>query len=100
MKYIFIILSLCITLKLQAQDSPKAAGNISSMSTADSSGITLKEVTISVNKVAETKKSVAQQVSILSAKEIENTQAQSTADLLSASGAASVQKSQQGGGSP
>ncbi|CAN5487989.1 TonB-dependent hemoglobin/transferrin/lactoferrin family receptor [soil metagenome] len=69
-------------------------------SITDSSGITLKEVTISVNKVAETKSTVAQQVNIITSKDIENAQAQSTADLISTTGAASVQKSQQGGGSP
>lgn len=69
-------------------------------SISDSTGITLKEVTISVNKVAETKQTIAQQINSLSAKEIENAQAQSTADLISGTGAAFVQKSQQGGGSP
>ncbi len=66
----------------------------------DSTGITLKEVTISINKVAETKQTIAQQINAISAKEIESSQAQSTADLISASGTAAVQKSQQGGGSP
>ena len=69
-------------------------------SITDSSGVNLKEVTISVNKVEETKRTVAQQVLVLPAKEIENTQAQSTADLITNTGAATVQKSQQGGGSP
>jgi len=97
MKYIFIAFILSITLQLSAQDVVKET---SAPSINDSTGITLKEVTISVNKVAETKKSVAQQVNALSAKDIENIQAQSTADLLQASGAVSLQKSQQGGGSP
>src|SRR5689334_2252105 len=69
-------------------------------SITDSSGVNLKEVTISVNKVEEAKRTVAQQVLILPSKEIENAQAQSTADLISNTGAATVQKSQQGGGSP
>ena len=101
MKYILIIFILCFAMQVYAQSTEEVVtGTESIMTSADSSGITLKEVTISVNKVAETKKSIAQQVNIISAKEIENTQAQSTADLLSATGAASVQKSQQGGGSP
>lgn len=69
-------------------------------SITDTAGISLKEVTISVNKVAETKQSIAQQINAISAKEIENTHAQSMADLISSTGAATVQKSQQGGGSP
>ena len=66
----------------------------------DSTGITLKEITISVNKVAETKQTIAQQINAITAKEIENSHAQSTADLISSTGMAAVQKSQQGGGSP
>ena len=44
----------------------------------DTAGITLKEVTVSVNKVAETRQTVAQQINVITAKEIENTQAQSS----------------------
>ncbi len=69
-------------------------------SIVDTAGITLKEVTISVNQVSETKKTVAQNVKVITRKEIESAQAQSTADLIAATGAAAVQKSQQGGGSP
>ena len=62
--------------------------------------ITLNEVIISVNKTTETLKTVAQEIRHLSAKEIQNLQAQSTADVLSSSGNVFVQKSQMGGGSP
>lgn len=71
--------------------------------TADSTlnkSVTLQEVVISVNKEAEAKKSVAQQVQVLHANDISVLQAQNTADLLSNSGALFVQKSQMGGGSP
>jgi hemoglobin/transferrin/lactoferrin receptor protein len=61
--------------------------------------ISLEEVVISVNKTEETKKSVAQQVQVLTAKDIANSQAQSTADLISNSGNVFIQKSQMGGGS-
>jgi hemoglobin/transferrin/lactoferrin receptor protein len=61
--------------------------------------ITLGDVVVSANKVEESKKTVAQQVQVITAREIENAQAQTTADLVSYAGL-SVQKSQMGGGSP
>lgn len=60
--------------------------------------INLNEVVLSVNKVEETKKTVAQQVQVLTAQDIANSQAQSTADVLSNTGNVFVQKSQLGGG--
>ncbi len=68
--------------------------------TTQSKHITLSEVVISVNKVEEQKNKVAQQVQVLSASEIANTQAQSTAEVISNTGNVHVQKSQLGGGSP
>ena len=65
-----------------------------------SKGINLNEVVISVNKTEEMKKNVAQQIQILTATQIINSQSQSTADLLANTGTLSVQKSQSGGGSP
>ncbi len=62
--------------------------------------ISLDEITISANKFAETKKTVAQDVNVVNKKEIEGTQAQSTADVISRLGGVHVQKSQLGGGSP
>lgn len=62
--------------------------------------ITLKEVVISVNKTEETKKTVAQQVQVLTSKDIQSSQAQTTADLIGNTGNVFVQKSQLGGGSP
>lgn len=62
--------------------------------------ITLNEVVISVNKIEETKKAVAQQVQVLTANDIANSQAQSTADVIANTGNVHVQKSQLGGGSP
>lgn len=60
----------------------------------------LNEVVISVNKVEESKRKVAHQVDVIDAKQISSIQAQTTADLLLSTGKISVQKSQQGGGSP
>ena len=61
--------------------------------------VTLKEIVISVNKTEETKKSVAQQVQVLDAHQIANSQSQTTADLIANTGNVFIQKSQLGGGS-
>lgn len=60
----------------------------------------LPETVVAVSRGAQSKSAVAQQVSIITRKQIESANAQSTADLLSGSGQVFVQKSQQGGGSP
>jgi hemoglobin/transferrin/lactoferrin receptor protein len=62
--------------------------------------VTLDNVIISANKVAESHKTVAQQIIVLDKEQIANSQAQTTADLLSNTGMIFVQKSQMGGGSP
>jgi hemoglobin/transferrin/lactoferrin receptor protein len=62
--------------------------------------INLDEVVISVNKVEEQKRNLSHQVDIVLKKNIERQNFQNTADILSNSGYLSVQKSQQGGGSP
>jgi len=77
--------------------------NLSSAAVTDSlppGQIDLDEVIISVNKFEETKKSVSQQIQVINSKQIEISQAQSTADLIANSGNVFVQKSQMGGGSP
>ena len=65
---------------------------------ADSS--TLDEVVIAVNRTAERKINVAQQVNVITAATISQRQPMTTADLLHDSGQLFVQRSQQGGGSP
>jgi hemoglobin/transferrin/lactoferrin receptor protein len=62
--------------------------------------ITLNEIVVSANKIEETKKTIAQQVQVLTSQDITNSQSQSTADLIANSGGLYVQKSQLGGGSP
>ncbi|MCC7232205.1 MAG: TonB-dependent receptor [Bacteroidia bacterium] len=61
--------------------------------------VTLKEVVVSVNKEEETRKTVAQEVQVLTSKEIQNAEAATTAEVISNAGIP-VQKSQLGGGSP
>ena len=62
--------------------------------------VPLRETVISAGRSSQARSAVAQQVTILRRTEIEQLNAQSTADLIQNSGAAFVQKSQQGGGSP
>ena len=78
----------------------RLSAQVAETDTTKNKTVTLSEVVISVNKTEETKRTVAQQVEILSAGEIAGSQAQSTADLVAGTGSVLVQKSQQGGGSP
>ncbi len=68
--------------------------------TDTSKSISLDEFVVSANKTIETKRSIAQQVQVIQARDIEGLQPQSTADLIANSGNVFVQKSQMGGGSP
>ena len=92
LRYAFIAAILLYSQLLYSQESIPDS--------MQSKGINLNEVIISVNKTEEIKRNVAQQIQILSAAQIANSQSQSTADLLSNTGTVSVQKSQLGGGSP
>lgn len=74
---------------LSAQNAPDTASTNS-----------LNEVIISASKNEETRRTVSQQVQLLTAKEIRNAAAQTTADLLSNTAGVFVQRSQMGGGSP
>jgi outer membrane receptor protein involved in Fe transport len=60
----------------------------------------LEEVVITTQKYLKSKKEIPQQIETITRKDIEFQNFQTTADMLSNSGNASVQKSQQGGGSP
>lgn len=78
---------LCNAPSLWAQDS-------------DADTLLLDEVTIAVTKFADNKLNVPNQVQVIGKREIAFQNTQTAADLLSNSGAAFVQKSQAGGGSP
>ena len=67
---------------------------------ADTVIITLNDAVISANKVAERKLHIAQELMTMNRSQIQNSQAQSTADVLSNTGLIMLQKSQMGGGSP
>jgi hemoglobin/transferrin/lactoferrin receptor protein len=62
--------------------------------------ILLDEMVIHANRIQELKKDVPQQMQVISAREIQSLNARNTADLLALTGCITVQKSQQGGGSP
>lgn len=64
------------------------------------SNLTMNEITISANRQPEVKMRIPQPVYTLGAGRMARTNAQTTADLLVADGMLTVQKSQQGGGSP
>jgi hemoglobin/transferrin/lactoferrin receptor protein len=87
---IFILITRAFPLTAQTTESD----------TARQASVTFGEVVISANKVEESKKTVAQQVQAFSARQIETSQSQTTAEVIANTGAAFVQKSQQGGGSP
>ncbi|MEY2830506.1 MAG: hypothetical protein RIQ33_2364 [Bacteroidota bacterium] len=72
----------------------------SALAQYDSLTYSLHEVTISANKFEEQKRNVAQHIETISAKDVIASNPQSTADMLQNSGLVTVQKSQQGGGSP
>jgi hemoglobin/transferrin/lactoferrin receptor protein len=94
MKFIYMICFSFLGYLAIAQDT-EADGYSQSDST-----VLLGELVISANKIPEVKMKVSQQVRILTAREIQNLNVQTTADLLSNSGVITMQKSQQGGGSP
>ncbi|MEI6577571.1 MAG: TonB-dependent receptor [Bacteroidota bacterium] len=62
--------------------------------------INLEKVVISANKVEESKDKISQAMEMITPIQIRQINAATTADLISNNGSLSVQKSQQGGGSP
>ena len=60
----------------------------------------LEEIVISANKIPEQRRTIAQQVKIITPQLILNLNAQTSADLLQNTGVIAMQRSQQGGGSP
>jgi hemoglobin/transferrin/lactoferrin receptor protein len=94
MKIIYISIFTLVGLPLFAQYAEKENNQ-------DTTKVSyLEEVVISANKIPEQRRTVAQQVRVITPAFIRNFNAQSTADLISNSGVVAMQKSQQGGGSP
>lgn len=60
----------------------------------------LSEIVISANKIPEQRRTIAQQIRIVTPSVIRNFNAQNSGDLIQNTGLVALQKSQQGGGSP
>ena len=90
-----ILLSLAAALSLSTTQAQNSGSDTTHIKV-----VNLDEVVISVNKSTDAKKTVSQQVQLISQRQIELMQAQSTADLLATGANIFVQKSQMGGGSP
>ena len=87
--YYLLILSIACAPAF-AQDAPPD-------STASSY---LDEIVISANKIPEQRRTVAQQVQLVTPQQIRDFNGQTSADVIQNTGMAAMQKSQQGGGSP
>ncbi len=90
--YIFISVLFLLTIEYQGIKAQDTAYN--------SKKILLDEMVIHANRVQELKKDVPQQMQVISLREIQTINARNTADLLAVTACVTVQKSQQGGGSP
>ncbi|MDQ3278512.1 MAG: TonB-dependent receptor [Bacteroidota bacterium] len=84
--FLYIVALLCYSVYGNAQNDTTLAN--------------LDEVIIYSGKFAERKKNIAQKVDVITARQIAQTNAQNTGDLLINTGNVFVQKSQQGGSSP
>ncbi len=60
----------------------------------------LNEIVISANKIPEQRRTIAQQIRVITPSAIRSLNAQNSGDLLQNTGLVAIQKSQQGGGSP
>lgn len=87
---IFVVLGLPLFAQYEEREDNKDTTKVSF----------LDEVVIAANKIPEQRRTVAQQIRVITPSVIRNFNAQTTADLISNSGVVAMQKSQQGGGSP
>lgn len=91
MKKIYSVIAIAMLLNTMAY----------TQNTADSTtNISLNEVVVSVNKFAENKKNIAQQIQLIKRQDLLLQNNQSMANVIENSGIAFVQRSQGGGGSP
>lgn len=94
MKFLYTSIFILVGIPLLAQYAEKENNQ-------DTTKVSyLDEVVIAANKFPEQRRTVAQQIKVITPMFIRNFNAQSTADLISNSGVVAIQKSQQGGGSP
>jgi hemoglobin/transferrin/lactoferrin receptor protein len=95
MKIFIITFFVCVTTVAFAQFSDREANPGDTLKTAY-----LDELVVSANKIPEQRRTLAQQVKIVSASTIRGFNAQTAADLIQNTGVVAMQRSQQGGGSP
>ena len=94
MKFLYTSIFILVGIPLLAQYAEKENNQ-------DTTKVSyLDEVVIAANKIPEQRRTVSQQIKVITPMFIRNFNAQSTADLISNSGVVAMQKSQQGGGSP
>ncbi len=94
MKKIFLLTVTCMVA------AAASAQNLPHPDTALAKLINLNEVVFSANKMEEKKADVAYTVEVIKSSQIELSNPQTSADMLSNTGQVMVQKSQAGGGSP
>lgn len=95
MKYIFIFIFILAYVSAWAQSADPGHAQADSLKSSY-----LNEVVVSANKIHETRRNVGQQVSVINPAILRNFNAQTAADLIQNTGFVSMQRSQQGGGSP
>lgn len=92
MRQIIMALWLCCACIYAAAQSSAEADTIE--------GITLDAIIFSANRFPDSQRNIAQPVEKITSRDIFKYQSSTTADILGSSGSISIQKSQQGGGSP
>jgi hemoglobin/transferrin/lactoferrin receptor protein len=90
MKFCYLIIFVIVCVPAFAQDTPPDSTTSSY----------LDELVISANKIPEQRRTIAQQVQLVSPQQIRDFNGQNSADVIQNTGVAAMQKSQQGGGSP
>ncbi|MBL7852283.1 MAG: TonB-dependent receptor [Cyclobacteriaceae bacterium] len=93
MKYIVLLL-MAVSATAHAQFAEREEA------TSDTITSYLSEIVISANKIPEERRTIAQQIKIVTPTTIRTLNAQTSGDLLQNTGLVALQKSQQGGGSP
>lgn len=94
MKYLLYLSILAVSATAHAQFAEREEA------TSDTITSYLSEVVISANKIPEERRTIAQQIRIITPTTIRTLNAQTSGDLLQNTGQVALQKSQQGGGSP
>jgi hemoglobin/transferrin/lactoferrin receptor protein len=95
MKSFFSIGMACFAISAFAQYAEQEYNPVDTTKTSY-----LEEVVVSANRIPEARRTVSQQVKIISPFVIKNFNGQTAADLIQNSGVVAMQRSQQGGGSP